>query len=278
MVYSTYLYGEGDDGAEKIAVDAAGDAYVVGTTSSLFFPIRDAFQAISRVRGPSDAFVAKLSPDASRLTYSSYLGGSGPFESPQTGEDDGSAIAIDGAGNAYVAGFTRSYDFPTTPGAFQPNIGGGVCDYFGAPCGDAFVAKITFGGPGAASPTRVNVTPNATRPGGTVTTTWALPIPTPGDYLILYALGSGSETYAAYWTTGGAAAGTLALTLPANLVPGNYEIRLLSPDPNYGGALESVARSQPIHVGAASRCGLGFEIAAAMPLLSVLKRRVRRRS
>jgi Beta-propeller repeat len=278
IVYSTYLYGEGDDGAEKIAVDAAGDAYVVGTTSSLFFPIRDAFQATSFVRGPSDAFVAKLNPDATRLLYSSYLGGSGPFESPQTGEDDGSAIAIDGTGKAYVAGFTRSYDFPITPGAFQPNIGGGVCDYFGAPCGDAFVAKISAGGGGAASPIRVDVTPNAIQPGGTVTATWALPNPTPGDYLILYALGSGSETYAAFWTTGGAAAGTLALTLPANLPTGNYEIRLLTPDPNYGGALKSVARSQPIRVRTTNHCGFGFELAAVMPLLAVLRRRLRRRS
>lgn len=278
MVYSTYLSGEGNDGAEKVAIDAAGNAYVVGTTSSLFFPIRDAFQATSQVHGPSDAFVAKLNPDATGLLYSSYLGGSGPFESPQTGEDDGSAIAIDGAGNAYVAGFTRSYDFPTTPGAFQPNIGGGVCDFFGAPCGDAFVAKIGAGGPGAASPRRVDVTPNAVKPGGTVTTTWALPNPTPGDYLILYALGSGSETYAAYWTTGGGAAGTLALTLPANLPRGNYEIRLLSPDPNYGGSLESVARSQPIHVGPIKRCGFGIELAVVLPLLRAFRRRLLRHS
>jgi len=60
---------------------------------------------------------------------------------------------------------------------------------------------------------------------------------------------------------------------------GNYEIRLLTPDPDYGGLLGSVARSQPIHVGpAASACGLGPEVAALLPLLTVLRRRLRRRS
>ncbi len=266
MVYSTYLYGEGDDGGTKIAVDAGGNAYVVGTTSSLFFPVRDAFQATSRVRGPSDAFVTKLSPDAKQVLYSSYLGGSGGA-STLTGSDEGTAIALDAAGNAYVAGFTKSYDFPTTPGAFQPNLGGGVCDFFGGPCGDAFVAKITAGGPGAQAQTSLSVSPADLAPGGTVVATWAgVPIPSPGDYLILYALGSGSETYVAYWTTGGAAAGGLELVLPADLPFGNYEIRLMSPDPNYGGLLESVARSQPIHVATRSAsCGLlGVE---ALPFL-----------
>ena len=80
LVYSTYLYGEGDDSGSGIAVDAAGNAYVVGTTSSLFFPVLDAFQPTSKVRGPSDAFVAKLNADGTRLLYSSYLGGSGGDE------------------------------------------------------------------------------------------------------------------------------------------------------------------------------------------------------
>jgi hypothetical protein len=276
LVYSTYLYGENDDGGSKIAVDASGNAYVVGTTASLYFPVRDAFQATSRVRGPWDAFVTKLSPDGKRIVHSSYLGGSGGA-SPLQGADKGTAIAIDAAGNAFVAGSSKSYDFPTTAGAFQPAIGGGVCDYFGGPCGDAFVAKITAGGPGPAAPTRISVSPGQIVPGGTLTATWnGIPNPGPQDYLILYALGSGGETYVAWWTTGAAAAGTLALTLPA-LPFGNYEIRLLTPDPNRGGLLESVARSQPIRVGAtAGACGLGAELAVVLPLLRLIRRRLRR--
>ena len=262
IVYSTYLYGEGNDSGAGIAVDTAGNAYVVGTTSSLFFPIADAFQPTSRVRGPSDAFVAKLNPDGTRLVYSSYLGGSGGT-SPSTGAEEGSAIAIDAAGNAYVAGSTKSYDFPTTPGAFQTTIGGGVCDYFGGPCGDAFVAKITAGGPGAVAATRVSVTPTETVPGGTMTATWAgVQIPTTDDFLLLFALGSGSETYVAYWPTGGAAAGTMTFTLPVGLASGSYEIRVLSTDPDFYNLPEAVARSRPIHVGAAAPAAADLVVAS----------------
>jgi len=251
LVYSTYLYGEGDDGASGIAVDAAGNAYVVGTTSSLGFPIADPFQASFRVHGPSDAFVAKLNPDGTRLIYSSYLGGNGGT-GISTGSDEGSAIAVDAAGNAYVTGNTQSFDFPTTPGAFQTQNGGGVCDYFGSPCRDAFVAKITAGGPGVAFPTTLAVTPTEVAPGGTVTATWAgIPVPTAGDYLLLFPLGADTESYVDYWLTGGGGAGALALALSAALPAGAYELRLLSPDPNYGGLLEPVARSRPIYVGMA---------------------------
>lgn len=281
LVYSTFLFGENDDGGADIAVDTAGNAYVVGTTASLFFPVRDAFQPAHRVRGPSDAFVAKLSPDGKRVVYSSYLGGSGGA-SPLQGADDGVAIAIDGAGSAYVAGFTRSYDLPTTPGAFQPVIGGGVCDYFGGPCGDAFVAKVSAGGAGAPAPTWLNVTPNDTAPGSAVTTTWGgVPIPSPEDALVLYPLGGLSGAGVTSWATGGAAAGTLTVALPANLAYGTYEIRLLSPDPNLGNLLDTVARSQPIRVRAPTApppaCGVGPELAAALPLLMLLRRRMRRR-
>jgi hypothetical protein len=278
LVYSTYLFGEGTDEGQDVAVDGGGNAYVVGTTASLYFPVRDAFQATSHVRGPTDAFVAKLNANASRLLHSSYFGGSGGA-STLTGWDEGTAIAVDAAGNATVAGGTRSFDLPTTPGAFQPALGGGVCDYFGGPCGDAFVARITAGGAGAPSQTRVGVATDQVLPGGTLTASWALPNPTATDYLILYVLGAPSEPYVAWWTTGGAAAGNLALTIPANLPHGSYELRLLTPDPNYGGLLTAVARSQPIRVGpAGAACGLGGEAALALPLLARLRRRRRGRS
>jgi hypothetical protein len=125
LVYSTYLGGGDDESGVGIAIDRDGNAYVSGQTRSLNFPTTlGAFQPVSG--GGSDAFVTKLSPTGSALVYSTYFGGSD--------SDSGGGIAIDGDGNAYVAGTTRSLNFPTTLGAFQPTSGGDS---------DAFVAKIT---------------------------------------------------------------------------------------------------------------------------------------
>jgi hypothetical protein len=103
LVYSTYLFGELDDGGSRIAVDGGGNAYVVGTTNSAYFPIVDAFQASNR--GLDDAFIAKLNPDATRLVYSSFLGGCGGGPSRGRGVDEGSSLALEGTGKAYVVGY-----------------------------------------------------------------------------------------------------------------------------------------------------------------------------
>jgi hypothetical protein len=250
LAYSTYLYGELDDAGSRIAVDSGGNAYVVGTTYSAYFPVVNAFQALNR--GLDDAFIAKLSPDGTRLVYSSYLGGSGPGPSPSTGADDGDSIALDAAGNAYVVGYTLSVDFPTTPDAFQPHLGAGVCDFLGTQCGDVFVAKITAGGPGVVPPVSVTVTPAAVAPGATVTATWAgVPRAGADNHMRLYTLGS-PDGYPgeilAWWPTTGAAAGTEALALPDGLAPGWYELRLYSSDPEYPSLPQMVARSEPIRV------------------------------
>ena len=70
------------------------------------------------------AFVSKINPTGSALTYSTYLGGGG--------FNDGFAIAADGAGNAYVSGYSTSRDFPTTAGAFQTAYPGGLRSSFAA--------------------------------------------------------------------------------------------------------------------------------------------------
>jgi len=251
LVYSTYLYGELDDAGSRIAVDSAGNTYVVGTTNSAYFPIAAAFQV--RNRGLDDAFVAKLAPDGTRLIYSSYLGGSRADPSPRTGVDEGSSLALDASGNVYVAGYTQSYDFPTTLGAAQTALGNGICDFFGTPCGDAFVVKITAAGPGVTPAVRLNVTPPAAAPGGRITATWAgIPIPTGEDHLRLYTLGSPDGfpgEILAYWPTTGTAAGQLLLALPAEIEPGRwYELRLYSPDPNFSNLPVNVARSEPIRI------------------------------
>jgi hypothetical protein len=119
LKYSTYLGGGGSDIAYGIAVDMAGNAYVVGDTSSSDFPIARASQ--SALSGDVDAFVAKLDRKGRALTYSTYLGGSG--------SDTATAIAVGAAGDAYVAGRTGSDDFPTS-GGLQLAFAGGVYDAF----------------------------------------------------------------------------------------------------------------------------------------------------
>jgi hypothetical protein len=249
LVYSTYLYGELDDAGHAIAVDAAGNAYVVGTTVSRLFPIVNAFQSSNR--GLDDAFVVKLNADATRLLYSSYLGGSRSGNSPSTGGDSGTDIVIDDAGNAYVAGYTLSYDLPTTPDAFQPTLGGGVCDYFGGACGDAFLAKIGADGPGVTPAISLTVDRADAAPGGVVGVAWAgNPTPTASDYLRLLALGSAGDEYndpLIYWWTPNAAAGELLLLLPTDLPVGSYELRLMSPNGDLG-LTGPIARSEPIRI------------------------------
>jgi len=127
LVYSTFLGGSNPDAATAIAVDAAGNAYVTGTTLSSNFPTKNSLQPYNG----QDAFVTKINPTGTALVYSTYLGGS--FG------NSGNGIAVDGAGNAYVTGQTLSTDFPTTSGAFQT-----VCNR-GSNCanaGDGFVSEI----------------------------------------------------------------------------------------------------------------------------------------
>jgi len=249
LVYSTYLFGEGHDGGTRIAVDAAGHAYVAGATSSLYFPILDAVQSSNR--GLDDAFVVKLSPDGTRLVYSTYLGG-GPLPGSTAyteGSDVAVDIAIDAAGNAHVVGATTSLDFPVTADAFQPGPGGGAC-FLDEPCGDAFVAKISAAGPGVAPPVSLAVTPREVAPGGTLTATWSgIPAPSPADELWLHRLGN-DDTEVSWPATGGAA-GTLVLPLPPDLGHGTYELRYSNIPP--GTSLWTVvARSAPIRVGPAA--------------------------
>jgi hypothetical protein len=113
LLYSTFLGGNGQETNEGIAIDAQGNAYVTGYTQSTDFPITaGAFQSTTG-QFRQDVFVSKLDPTGSTLLYSTLIGG--------TGIDSPNGIAIDSAGDAFIAGNTSSTDLPTTPGAFQPH-------------------------------------------------------------------------------------------------------------------------------------------------------------
>ena len=130
LSYATYLSGAGADSPTGIAVDAAGSAYVTGSTASVDFPTAGAPALQPATGANTDAFVAKLNPNGSALVYSTYLGG--------IGVDVGRAIAVEGT-SAYVTGETASDNFPRTPGAPQAARAGGS---------DVFVAKLNAAGSG----------------------------------------------------------------------------------------------------------------------------------
>lgn len=131
LSYSTFLGGSGLDVGMDIAVDANGNAYITGDTTSLDFPVTPG--AFSNSTGPSTTvFITKMNPTGTGLVYSTFLGG---FFS----DSKGRSIALDSLGNAYVTGFTRASDFPTTPGVFQTALMGNA---------STFVTKLNSSGSG----------------------------------------------------------------------------------------------------------------------------------
>jgi hypothetical protein len=136
LVYSTYFGGAGGEIAFGVAVDSAGNPYVAGATASTnTLPTANAIQCARG--GGSDVFVAKFNANASAPFYSTYLGGSE--------NDQGRMVAIDPAGNAYVAGMTFSNDFPTV-NPIQSTFAGGS-----GFAGDAILFKLSDASAGPAS-------------------------------------------------------------------------------------------------------------------------------
>jgi len=136
LVYSTYLGGSTKDYGYGIQVDSNGDAFIGGTTFSLDFPVTAGSYQPACGGGTcvdGDGFITELNPTGSGLVYSTYLGGK------NTNELD--AIALDSAGNAYVTGYTKSTNFPVTPGVFQP-----TCASCKETFVDSFVTKINSSG------------------------------------------------------------------------------------------------------------------------------------
>jgi len=123
ILYSTYLGGSAGDTGGGIAVDGAGNAFVTGGTGSSNFPGTASSPIQNALGGFGDAFVTKVNAAGTAILYSTYLGGSG--------SDFGFGIAVDGAGNAFVAGRTDSSNFPRTASSpIQSTFGGGFDDAF----------------------------------------------------------------------------------------------------------------------------------------------------
>jgi uncharacterized protein (TIGR03437 family) len=130
LVYSTFLGGSQTDNGLGIAVDKAGNTYVTGSTTSNNFPTVHPIQGKRASTDESqDVFITKINAAGNAIVYSTYLGGSAG--------DVGYSIAVDGAGNAYVTGYTQSSDFPTA-NPIQSSYAGGDQS--------AFVTKINAAG------------------------------------------------------------------------------------------------------------------------------------
>jgi len=127
VIYSTYFGGNGDDNGVGVivdggvAVDAAGNAYITGSTSSSNLPTMNPFQAA--YGGNTDFFIVKRDTNGA-IVYSTYVGGNA--------NDASFGIAADGSGNAYVAAVTTSSNFPTR-NPYQAALAGGA---------DAAVVKV----------------------------------------------------------------------------------------------------------------------------------------
>jgi hypothetical protein len=134
LLYSTFLTGSGVDTANGIALDANGDAFIAGSTSSTDFPITTgALQTKNNASGTT-GFVTELNSTGASLLYSTYLGGSTSTTVNQ--------VAIDASGNAYLTGYTEDTNFPTTTGAFRST----AVTKATAGSNSAFIAKLNSPG------------------------------------------------------------------------------------------------------------------------------------
>lgn len=126
LVYSTFFGGSNTDIAEGVALDAAGHAFIVGTTSSSNLRVTPATMQ-SKLHGSKDAFVTEFYIAGTNLIFSTYFGGSK--------DESGNDIAVDSLGTAYVTGDTQSTDLKVTSGAFQQTNRGAQSS--------GFVAKLS---------------------------------------------------------------------------------------------------------------------------------------
>ncbi len=131
LVYSTFIGGNSNDVGNSLSIDREGSVYVTGGTNDGTIDYPTTVSIDSTHNGTQDAFVTKLNPNGSALSYSTFLGGSG--------NDSGYSIVLDNVGGAFITGTTTdsSINFPVTATAYDASHNG---------VSDAFIVKIVSGG------------------------------------------------------------------------------------------------------------------------------------
>lgn len=130
---ATYIGGRGSDLPRALAMTPGGNIAVAGATTSQDFPVvRPLHPSRSTSVVNGDAVVLVFDRSGTFLQFSTFLGG--------TSDDEADGVAVDGAGNVYVTGYTRSSDMVITEGAAAPRCGSS------SGCFDAFVTKLSATG------------------------------------------------------------------------------------------------------------------------------------
>jgi hypothetical protein len=125
LSYSTYVGGTSSDQGNGIAVDAAGNAFIVGSTQSSNFPVKNPLQ--SGLLAGQDPFVCELDAAGTAFTYCTYFGSQG------TDLSLGEAIAVDSSDTVYISGPGSGSSFPTTSNAYQSGNGIGFITKISSP-------------------------------------------------------------------------------------------------------------------------------------------------
>lgn len=136
LTYSSYLGSTGNEEGNDIAVDSNGNIYIIGSTTSVNFPINNPLQG-QHGGGEYDLFISKFDTD-NKLVFTTYLGGSG--------DDKGLSVAVDDKGYIYIAGETNSRDFPMMSPTQSTLAGDKNCGEGKTDCSDAFIAKLSGDG------------------------------------------------------------------------------------------------------------------------------------
>ena len=219
-IYTTYLGGGGDDRATGVAVNAAGEAYVTGFTSSTNFPVVTPLQIANG--GGFDSFLTKVNAGGSVFLYSTYFGGSGNENNTAT-VTASNPIAVDAANNAYITGYTSSTNFPVASPVQGSSAGGQ----------DVFIAKISDTTPAADFSLSISPSTRTVSPGGG--TTYNVTATPQGGFtgtISLAASGFSTDTTASFSPTSivitdsSAKSTTLTLNTVGATPPGTYVINV----------------------------------------------------